>query len=236
MSQPLEHGGRRGIYFVAAATAVLMVVGAVLIALGARGASGPPPPPVASGGAEPGNASPASPPKTPGDTTNRAPSSTFGRLLRGSAPVQLDIPALQLHSTTIIDLALASDGAIEVPTNPDNPGWFTPGPSPGQLGPAVIAGHVDSVDGPAVFYRLSELRKGDTARVTRADGSIAVFTIDRVEIYDKASFPTHEVYGKTTDRSELRLITCGGGYDQQAGYLSNVVAFGHLTAAAHLRS
>ncbi len=235
MSQPREHGGRRGIYLGAAATAVLMLVGAVLIALGARGASGPPPPPVASGGAELSNASPASAPTTRGGTTNHAPSTTFGRLLPGSAPVQLDIPAIQIHSSTIIDLGLAADGEIEVPTNPDNPGWFTPGPSPGQLGPAVIAGHVDSVDGPAVFYRLGELRKGDTARVTRADGSIAVFTIDRVETYDKASFPTHEVYGKTTDRSELRLITCGGGFDQQAGYLSNVVAFGHLTAATHLQ-
>jgi len=124
-------------------------------------------------------------------------------------------------------LGLAQDGEIEVPQNADIPGWFTPGPSPGQLGPAVIAGHVDSTTGPAVFYRLSELRPGDHIKVARRDGSIARFTVDRVTNFSKAAFPTRAVYGPTR-RSELRLITCGGQYDDQDGYLANTVVFAHL--------
>ncbi len=155
----------------------------------------------------------------------------FGPILPASAPVALDIPDIGVHSTNIVDLGLAADGAIEVPEDPSAPGWFYPGPSPGQFGPAVIAGHVDSDRGPAVFYRLGELDPGDRVHVTRADGTVGTFLIDRVEAFAKAEFPTHEVYGDTTNRAELRLITCGGNYDDDAGYLGNVVAFAHLVSA-----
>lgn len=152
-------------------------------------------------------------------------------MLPGSEPVALDIPAIDVHSRTIVDLGLADDGSIEVPGEPSAPGWFTPGPSPGQLGPAVIAGHVDSTQGPAVFYRLGSLHEGDRVRVSRADSSVATFVIDRVAVFPKADFPTHQVYGNVTNRAELRLITCGGGYDSTTGYVSNVVAFAHLVGA-----
>jgi hypothetical protein len=151
----------------------------------------------------------------------------FGTVLKGSAPIGLRIPGIGVRATRFVKLGLAANGEIEVPENADNPGWFTPGPSPGQLGPAVIAGHVDSTTGPAVFYRLSELRPGDRVEVDRRDGSVAMFTIDRVVSFAKASFPTRAVYGPTT-RAELRLITCGGTYDAQSGYLRNTVVFAHL--------
>ncbi len=152
-------------------------------------------------------------------------------MLPASEPVALDIPAIDVHSRNIVDLVLADDGSIEVPSEPSAPGWFSPGPSPGQLGPAVIAGHVDSTQGPAVFYRLGAMQDGDRITVTRADSSAATFVVDRVEVFAKADFPTHQVYGNVTSRAELRLITCGGGYDSATGYVSNVVVFAHLVGA-----
>jgi sortase (surface protein transpeptidase) len=93
----------------------------------------------------------------------------------------------------------------------------------------VIAGHVDSTHGPAVFYRLGRLRRGAQVRVLRADGRVARFTVDRVDRFAKDAFPTVQVYGNTTNRAELRLITCGGDFDRRTGhYVDNVVAFAHL--------
>jgi sortase (surface protein transpeptidase) len=148
--------------------------------------------------------------------------------MRRSRPVALSIPSIGVRSRSIVGLGLAKDGSIEVPRDPASPGWFTPGPSPGQFGPAVIAGHVDGRDGPAVFYRLGELRRGDRVKVTREDGSTASFVVDRVKEYDKDRFPTRSVYGNTTDRAEIRLITCSGEFDEKDGYQSNTVAFAHL--------
>jgi sortase (surface protein transpeptidase) len=153
-------------------------------------------------------------------------------VLPGSRPIGLAIPSIDVHSTNIVGLGLEEDGSLEVPRNASAPGWFTPGPSPGQFGPAVIAGHVDSADGPAVFYRLGELRRGDQVKVRRQDRSTAVFVVDRVRSYQKDRFPTREVYGNTTDRAELRLITCSGEYDDKLGYLGNTVVFAHLKAGA----
>jgi sortase (surface protein transpeptidase) len=101
---------------------------------------------------------------------------------------------------------------------------------PGDVGPSLLAGHVDSRTGPAVFYRLRELRGGDRIVVERSDGRTATFEVDRVEQVSKSSFPTRRVYG-ATPRPELRLITCGGTFDASSGhYLSNVVVYAHLTA------
>jgi LPXTG-site transpeptidase (sortase) family protein len=102
-------------------------------------------------------------------------------------------------------------------------GWFTRGPVPGETGPAVIAGHVDSADGPAVFFRLAELEDGDDVLVDRADGTTVRFTVTSVDRYPKDEFPTEQVYGPTP-RAELRLITCGGEFDADArSYRDNVV-------------
>lgn len=234
-----QYGGRRGTYVAAAIAVVLVVAGAVFLVMGARGSDGPPPPDNAAASAPPSSPSPSHPSRTPETKvpTKKAPSPPaatpvdFGRVLPGSEPVALDIPAIDVHSRNIVGLELADDGTIEVPRDPAAPGWFTPGPSPGQLGPAVIAGHVDSTEGPAVFYELGNLRPGDLVRVTRADSSVAVFAIDRVAVFEQADFPTRQVYGLTTSRPELRLITCGGEYDPETGYVDNVVAFGHLVGA-----
>ena len=237
MTDGIEHGGRRGTYLVAATTVVLFVMGLALITIGMRGTAGPPQPDSEAATPPPSSTpAPQSPPTRSKQKSTAAPDATdaeavdFGPLLQDSEPVALDIPSIGVHSTNIVDLALAEDGTMEVPTDASAPGWFTPGPSPGQFGPSVIAGHVDSDEGPAVFYRLGELRGGERVRITRADGTVATFVIDRVGLFDKASFPTHEVYGDTTGRAELRLITCGGTYDEDRGYLGNVVAFGHLVA------
>jgi hypothetical protein len=216
MSPRGQVGRRRGVV-VAAAAGLLALVGVGLVAIGIRGSDGPPV-------ADESEHMSAAPPAAATEDVD------LGPVLAGSPPVALDIPRIGLHSRKIVALGLAKDGSIEVPRDSSAPGWFTPGPSPGQFGPAVIAGHVDSTKGPAVFYRLGELHRGDRVEVTREDGSVASFIIDRVKQYEKDAFPTRAVYGNSTNRAELRLITCGGRYDKKAGYLSNIVAFAHLTA------
>lgn len=144
-------------------------------------------------------------------------------------PVSVSIPSIDLPSTALVDLGKQPDGTLEVPVDPADPGWFTPGPAPGQFGPAVIAGHVDGGGGPGVFYRLGELQPGAQVDVVREDGSTARFVVDKVERYAKDQFPTTAVYGDSTHRSELRLITCGGAFDDETGhYVDNVVAYAHL--------
>jgi sortase (surface protein transpeptidase) len=144
-------------------------------------------------------------------------------------PVSLRIPSIDVSSPALVDLGKQADGSLEVPVDPADPGWFSPGPAPGQFGPAVIAGHVDGGGGPGVFYRLGELRPGAEVAVTREDGSVARFVVDKVERYAKDRFPTAAVYGDSTHRAELRLITCGGAFDDETGhYVDNVVAYAHL--------
>jgi sortase (surface protein transpeptidase) len=110
--------------------------------------------------------------------------------------------------------------------------WLTVTPTPGQLGPATIIGHVDSAAyGPAVFFRLGDLRQRDTISVTRADGTVAVFEVERVVEYPKAKFPTFAVYGNT-DHAALRLITCGGIFDPaQRSYEDNIVVYASLVSS-----
>ncbi|RSN37037.1 class F sortase [Amycolatopsis sp. WAC 04169] len=149
--------------------------------------------------------------------------------LAPAKPARLEIPAIGVRTGEIIDLGLAGDGTLEVPHDAITTGWFTGGPAPGEIGPAVLAGHVDYKKVPGVFVRLKELKAGDEALVHREDGITAVFTVYAVERHPKASFPTEKVYGDTTG-PELRLITCGGDFDSSTGnYLDNVVAFAKLT-------
>lgn len=228
MESPLKQSGRRGATSVAAAAVLLLVAGLVVTLIGLRGSetSTPDTHSVASGSGPSTRPSPTPAPRKRAKA-EQSPAPDFGPSMSGSAPIGLTIPRLGIRADKIEDLGLADDGTIEVPRDPSAPGWFTPGPSPGQLGPAVIAGHVDSTTGPAVFYRLGELRPGDRVQVVREDGSTADFRVDKVETYEKRTFPTRAVYG-TTHHAELRLITCSGEYDSETGYLSNTVAYAHL--------
>lgn len=123
---------------------------------------------------------------------------------------------------------------MEVPPLAKNApaGWYKHSPTPGQLGPSVLLGHLDSAEhGPGVFFKLGALRPGDTVTVTRSDDTVAEFRVDRVVSYPKDKFPTLEVYGNT-DNAQLRLITCGGQFDSRSGaYESNVVAFATLVSS-----
>jgi Sortase domain len=168
----------------------------------------------------PGPATSAAPAPT---TTTRAAAAPPTRApRRPSPPVRVEIPAIGV-SSRLVRLGLAADGTMEVPRDYDLAGWFTGGPMPGQDGPAVIAGHVDSRSGPAVFYRLGDLRRGDTIRVRRADGAWLAFAVTGSARYPKAEFPTEAVFGPVPG-PVLRLVTCGGAFDRASGhYLDNLV-------------
>src|SRR3712207_8028178 len=127
-----------------------------------------------------------------------------------------------------MQLGLERDGSMEVPPGAYPVGWYTGSPTPGELGPAVLAGHVDWNDEQGAFYGLRVLRQGDQILVHRADGSVATFEVGRVERHAKDDFPTSAVYG-AVDWAALRLITCGGDLDEDSGdYLDNVVVFARL--------
>ena len=139
-------------------------------------------------------------------------------------PVQLAIPRIHVASS-LERLGRARDGTVEVPSRWEVPGWYALGPRPGDPGSAVILGHVDSKRGPAVFYRLRELRPGDEIRIARADGSSVRFVVERTAKYDKQRFPTDDVYYPALAPA-LRLVTCGGQFDHATGhYRSNVIVF-----------
>ncbi|MHA4777664.1 class F sortase [Streptomyces sp. MSC1_001] len=145
-----------------------------------------------------------------------------------SPPVRLRIPETDVD-TPMMRLGLAGDGSLEVPPagNRNMAGWYGGGTTPGAEGTAIVAGHVDNAEGPAVFYTLGALRKGHRIEVDRQDGRTAVFTVDAVEVYENEDFPDRKVYDEA-DRAEIRVITCGGGFSKKNGYRGNVVAFGHL--------
>lgn len=155
-----------------------------------------------------------------------------GPVLPASTPVALDVPALGLH-TDLIQLGLQPDGTLEVPpVQPGSPaGWYRGSPAPGQLGPSVVLGHINSTAGPiGVFYRLHDLGPGNRVTITRADGVVAVFSVDRTEDVRKKKFPTLEVYGDTT-RAELRLITCANYDTSTHSWQSNTVVYAHLLSS-----
>ena len=164
-------------------------------------------------------AEPARPVLAPPDWVGATP-------MTASTPVRLQIPAIGVDSE-LIDLGLNDDGTMEVPPGGFPAGWYTGAPTPGELGPAVIAGHVDWT-GPGVFYDLHRLAVGDEITVTRQDASTATFAVTRVEQYPKAAFPTTEVYGDI-NHAGLRLITCGGVFNRETGsHDDNIVVFAEL--------
>ncbi|OKK06134.1 peptidase C60 [Streptomyces sp. CB03234] len=128
-----------------------------------------------------------------------------------SKPVRVEIPAAGVDTGPVLDLGLAADGTVEVPSvaDADKIGWYDKGVTPGETGPAVLIGHFDTADGPAVLKDVAKVRTGDEISVRRADGTTAVFRVRELEQVDKNAFPTRKVYGDTA-RPELRLITCGG--------------------------
>jgi hypothetical protein len=149
-----------------------------------------------------------------------------GLVLPESDPVAVSIPRIGVRSR-LVRLGLNKYGEMDLPA-PPVAGWFTRGPTPGALGPAVITGHVTWDRAPAVFYRLGTMRRGDQVSVTREDGRTAVFTVTRVARFSKSRFPSRAVYGEI-DHAGLRLITCGGTYDAaRHKYLDNVVVFARL--------
>jgi hypothetical protein len=152
--------------------------------------------------------------------------------LRRSPPVSVAIPAIGVQSA-LLRLGLNRDGTLQVPdlsTSADEAAWYKYSVTPGQLGTSVIEGHVDSLVGPAVFYRLGALHPGDHIDVRLADGITAVFRVTGVREYTKSEFPTTMIYGPTNYAS-LRLVTCGGTFDFSTGhYLSSVVVFASLVS------
>ena len=139
-------------------------------------------------------------------------------------PVALTIPAIAVR-TPLERLGRTPQGTLQVPASTTVAGWYTGSPRPGEIGSSIIAGHIDSTQGPAVFFRLRLLRPGDLVYVRRSDGTLAVFRVYAEHMYPKNHFPTERVYGPTPD-AELHLITCGGVFDQATrSYLSNVVVY-----------
>jgi len=203
----MTRGGRR---FAAAAVALALLAGCS--GSGARHAG--PSPPASS--------------QTPDRAASGVDAARGFRSVRGyratPIPIRLDIPRIRVASS-LDRLGRAPDGTVQVPSKWDVPGWYALGPRPGDPGSAVILGHVDSKRGPAVFFRLHELRPGDEIDVMRADGSTVRFAVQRTAQYDKQRFPTDAVYYPTLAPA-LRLVTCGGQFDFTAGhYRSNIIVF-----------
>ncbi|MEU6845565.1 class F sortase [Streptomyces sp. NPDC046716] len=150
--------------------------------------------------------------------------------LPAARPLRVTIPAIGVDAP-LTDLVLQSDGHLAAPpeTDANLAGWWAHGPSPGTRGTAIIAGHVDIPTGPAAFYNLGALHPGMRITIPREDGTTARFTIDAIDVYAATDFPDDKVYADT-GRAELRLITCGGGFDRtRQQYKGNVVVSAHLT-------
>ena len=144
-------------------------------------------------------------------------------------PVRLFIPAIDVR-TRLVRLGLTASGALQVPATTAVAGWYTGSPRPGEPGGAVIAGHIDSVLGPGVFFRLRLLHRGERVFVRQASGRLAVFRVTTVRSYLKTRFPTRAVYGPAPN-AQLRLITCGGTFDAATGhYLSNTIVYATLVS------
>jgi Sortase domain len=227
------------------ATVVLLLIAAGLTVIGVRGTddalAGPSASPTTAPSA-PATDAPASAPagapasapagaaaSAPTGAATSAPTPATVPAVTRSPPVELRVPAIGL-TVSVSALGLNPDRTVQVPTDFQRAGWFQLGPSPGQLGSAVILGHVDSYRGPAVFFRLRALQQGDAVEVQLADGAVTRFLVTEVATYPKDAFPAQQVYG-SRGSSTLQLITCGGEFDRVArSYRSNVVAYTSLAS------
>ncbi|WP_439661706.1 class F sortase [Lentzea sp. HUAS TT2] len=162
-------------------------------------------------------------------TSTTTVTSEVDRGLPPSEPTEVRIPKIGARSS-LVPLGLNPDETVEVPPveQPMQAGWYKHARTPGEPGPAVLLGHVDGNKQPGIFFRLKELAEGDEVEVSRKDGTTARFHVRRTEQIAKDSFPTDAVYGET-DEPELRLITCGGGFDQAAhSYRDNIIVYATL--------
>ena len=231
---------RRGVAALAGAGLLLVLVAG---GIGVRAAAGPGDrgePPLASAGPTAVDARAATAPPGSGPTvTTGKPGGSWGpatsqspvaapteRAAAGTKPVGVRIPAIGVDATSLVPLAIIpATGELAAPAEFHQTGWYAAGPVPGEPGPAVVAAHVDSRGGPAVFFRLKELKPGDAVYVPRLDGITVTFTVTDVERYPKDAFPTQKVHGPTPDRA-LRLITCGGSFDSaKRSYRDNIVVY-----------
>lgn len=221
----------RSLIVVAAAA---IVVGVVVIGVAeATQHHAPQPTPAAAGSIGPGNsAARPTPTKSEPTTPPKAPAPHLAR----SDPISIAIPAIEV-SSKLQYLGLNPNGTMQVPPLTDSPltneaAWYKYSPTPGELGPSIIEGHIDSAaQGPSVFFQLGALRPGDQVQVTLADHDVAVFAVTGVRSYLKTAFPTTSVYADTP-YAALRLLTCGGTFDYQTHhYLSNIVVYAHLVSA-----
>lgn len=218
-----QHSRRRRVSL-AIGVFVLVLVGGLLLVVGiSRQEPAPPERPEAGGGPAAVSGGPtATPPR--GDSGG----SEARKPMAPSDPVRVSIPSIAV-SSSLERLGLDEKKTMETPRDPAKAGWYEPGPTPGAMGPAVIAGHVTWDGTPSVFFKVAKLKAGDTIGVSREDGTTAEFTVDRVAQYPKDQFPTIDVY-RNLDHAGLRLITCGGDYSQaDRRYADNVVVYATLT-------
>jgi sortase (surface protein transpeptidase) len=224
------------------AGALLLVAGVIAVVIAVRAQKSAPQPPASA--ASPVNVIPS---LGPAGQTGHAPTAartsattaegaaTRGLILPRSVPLRLRIPAIDVNST-LKKIGLNNKGEIATPplVRDSHAYWLTVSPTPGQLGPATIIGHIDSAAyGPGVFFKLGALRQRDKIYLTRADGTVAMFEVQRAVEYSKADFPTRAVYGNI-DHAGLRLITCGGSFNRATGsYESNIVVYAALVSAHH---
>lgn len=202
---------------------VLAVTGSAALLVDYTQRPTPPPRPEAAAA---GHVAPSSAPTPPtirqAHRRLRSPTAT---VLGASPPVEIRIPSIAVQSH-IVELGQNADGTVAVPSSFQDVGWYKYGVTPGQNGPAVFLGHVDSTSGPGIFYRVGALHPGDHVLVTRQDGRTATYTITAVRAYPKSAFPTIDVYGNTAVPT-IRLVTCGGTFDSASGhYRSNIIAYG----------
>ncbi|GAA3966311.1 hypothetical protein GCM10023085_55930 [Actinomadura viridis] len=209
-----EKRGGRSAYLWYGVAAALIAIGAALGIAGLRlDRSTTPPQPSVSELAESGPAARSADPRGV-------------RALPASVPRRVLIPEIKV-SAPVVPLGLQENGEIAVPplSRVHEAGWYRNGPTPGEKGPAVIVGHVDSRKGPGVFFKLGALRPGGRIQIVRGDGVTATFRVQRVQRVDKDSFPTKRVYGRV-DEPALRLITCGGTFDRARGhYTDNIIVY-----------
>lgn len=221
---------RRGRYATVVGV-VLAAAGTLAVTVAVRAQQHAPEPSAAAASPVPADTPPsgATPPAHTGATVHKGP------ILAPSSPTRLTIPAIGVDSV-MHGLGNNPDHTVQVPPLGKDSwaGWYRYSPSPGQLGPSIVLGHIDSARyGPGVFFKLGALHPRDQVSIARADGSVAVFRIDRVVQYPKAHFPTGEVYGNT-DHAALRLITCGGKFDPSVrSYEDNIVAYASLVSSHH---
>jgi Sortase domain len=213
-TKPARPGGLR-VRVAGVAGALLIVGGAAAVGVAVAAQQHAPQPSLAAAGAT-------------------GPGKAWWLSLRRSLPVSVEIPAIGVHSV-LLRLGVKPDGAMQVPPlqrRASTAGWYKYSVTPGQIGTAVIEGHVDSERGPAVFFRLGALRPGDLVNVRLADGITAIFRVTGVRQYLKSRFPAKTVYRDATRFAALRLITCGGAFDYATSqYLSSTVVFAFLVGS-----